>query len=605
MCGIVAIFAYGDGAPTVDSEELLKIRDAMLARGPDGEGLWLSSDRRIGLAHRRLAIIDLSNAASQPMLSLDGSCVITFNGEIYNYKELRSELEKEGYRFRSTSDTEVLLCLYQRHGQDMVHRLRGMFAFAIWDEGRKGLFLARDPFGIKPLYIADDGSTLRVASQVKALMCAGAISSAPEPAGLVGFLLWGHVPEPYTFHKGVRALPAGSTLWIDATGRRETKAYFNLSQEIAGALESSRRIPPEQAHAELRAALLESVRYHLVADVPVGVFLSAGLDSATLTSLAKEVGKGDLHTVTLGFGEFEGTDSDETPLAELVAQQCGAVHSTFRVTKDAYERESRRLMAAMDQPSIDGVNSYFVSLAAARAGLKVALSGLGGDELFGGYSSFRQIPRLVRAVRPLESIPGLGPAFRIVSAPLLRRFTSPKYASLLEYGGTYGSAYLLRRGLYMPWELPRLLDGEIVKQGWSELGTLSLLNQTAQPVDSPYFKVVALESAWYMRNQLLRDADWASMAHSVEVRVPLVDVALFRAVMRLSRRGRGPSKLDFARTPAVSLPDAVLHRRKTGFSIPVREWLADRNQIQTNERGMRGWALRLLHDASGGTLAAA
>jgi asparagine synthase (glutamine-hydrolysing) len=605
MCGVVAMFAYGGSAPPVDAGQLLKIRDAMRSRGPDGEGAWLAPDGRAGLAHRRLAIIDLSGAAAQPMISSDGACAITFNGEIYNYRELRGELEKEGCRFRTTSDTEVLLWLYQRHGRDMVHRLRGMFAFALWDEARKGLLLARDPFGIKPLYVSDDGATLRAASQVRALLAGAASAGSPEPAGLVGFLLWGHVPEPYTLHKSIRALPAGSTLWIDAAGRKEAKPYFDLSGEIAGALESSRVVPAKQAHDELRAALLESVRYHLVADVPVGVFLSAGLDSTTLTSLAREVGQGDLRTVTLGFEEFKGTDSDETPLAEEVARQRGTVQSTCRVTREDFEQESRRLVAAMDQPSVDGVNSYFVSLAAARAGLKVALSGLGGDELFGGYSSFVQIPRLVKALRPLAAIPGLGPVFRRVSAAMLRRFTSPKYASLLEYGGSYGGAYLLRRGLFMPWELPRLLDADVVRQGWSELQTLSLLNQTERPVDSPYFKVVALESAWYMRNQLLRDADWASMAHSLEVRVPLVDVALFRAVMRLARHGRGPSKLDFARTPAVPLPDSVLHRRKTGFAIPVREWLADKNQIETNERGMRGWALRLLHDASGGTLAAA
>jgi asparagine synthase (glutamine-hydrolysing) len=605
MCGIAATFAHRESAPPVDSGELLKVRDAMRARGPDGEGLWLAPDGRTGLAHRRLAIIDLSDAAAQPMISSDGACAITFNGEIYNYRELRSELEKEGCRFRTTSDTEVLLWLYQRHGRNMVHRLRGMFAFALWDEARKGLFLARDPFGIKPLYFSDDGGTLRVASQVKALLAGGAIAGTPGPAGLVGFLLWGHVPEPYTLHKSIRALPAGSTLWIDAAGRKEVRPYFDLSGEIASALESSRVVPAKQAHDELRAALLESVRYHLVADVPVGVFLSAGLDSTTLTSLAREVGQGDLRTVTLGFEEFQGTDSDETPLAEEVARQRGTVQSTVRVTRDTFDEESRRLIAAMDQPTVDGVNSYFVSRAAARSGLKVALSGLGGDELFGGYSSFAEIPRLVNRLRPLAAIPGLGLAFRRVSVPLLRRFTSPKYASLLEYGGTYGGAYLLRRGLFMPWELPRLLDGEIVKQGWSELRTLPLLSETAQPVASPYFKVVALESAWYMRNQLLRDTDWASMAHSLEVRVPLVDVTLFRAVMRLAQHGRGPSKLDFARTPAVPLPDSVLHRRKTGFSIPVREWLADKNQIKTNERGMRGWALRLLRDASGGTLAAA
>ena len=598
MCGIAAIFSYGDSAPPVDSHEILRIRDAMATRGPDGEGVWYSADARVGLAHRRLAIIDLSEAAAQPMATEDGSCVITYNGEIYNYKELRSELEKGGSRFRSASDTEVLLCLYQKFGRNMVHRLRGMFAFAIWDARSRALFLARDQFGIKPLYVSDDGHTLRAASQVKALIGGGGIPDALDPAGQVGFLLWGHLPEPYTLYRHIRALPAGSTLLVDAAGRAETKTYFNLPVELAEASASPGSTSPEELRSELRSALLDSIRYHLVADVPVGVFLSAGLDSTTVASLARETSNTDLHTVTLGFREFEGTENDETVLAEQVARQCGAKQSTFRVTRQVFENEFERLMAAMDQPSADGVNTYFVSLAAARAGLKVALSGLGGDELFGGYPSFRHIPDLVRAVNLLTLVPGIGKTFRRVSAPVLKHFTSPKYAGLIEYGGTYGGAYLLRRGLYMPWELPEILDGETARDGWNELQTLARLNQTASPISSPHFKVVALETAWYMRNQLLRDTDWASMAHSLEVRVPLVDVQLLRTVARLSTGGRASSKLDLARTPSPPLPEALLHRRKTGFSTPLRRWLAEESVVATSKRGMRGWALKVYRHAT-------
>ena len=220
MCGIAGIFAYGPSARPVDREELLRIREAMIARGPDGAGLWISPDQRIGLAHRRLAIIDLSEAGAQPMATADGRLHITFNGEIYNYQVLRRELEAKGYRFHSHSDTEVLLHLYADRGQDMVHALRGMYTFAIWDEHKKGLFLARDPFGIKPLYVADNGHTIRVASQVKALLKGGAVDTTLEPAGHVGFFLWGHVPEPYTLYKGIRALGAGTSLWIDPVKER-------------------------------------------------------------------------------------------------------------------------------------------------------------------------------------------------------------------------------------------------------------------------------------------------------------------------------------------------------------------------------------------------
>ena len=212
MCGIAGIYAYRNDALKVDRGELRRIRDHMTARGPDGCGEWFSEDGRVALGHRRLAILDLSERGAQPMVSADGQLIISFNGEIYNYRTLRAQLERKGYGFRSQSDTEVLLHLYAEKGEAMLEELRGMYAFALWDARKQGLLLARDPLGIKPLYYADDGATLQVASQVKALLKGGHIDTTPEPAGHVGFFLWGHVPEPYTFFKGIKALPAGSTL---------------------------------------------------------------------------------------------------------------------------------------------------------------------------------------------------------------------------------------------------------------------------------------------------------------------------------------------------------------------------------------------------------
>src|SRR5271166_1565115 len=238
MCGISGIFAYHAAATAPDEAELLATRDAMRARGPDGSAAWWSADRRCGLGHRRLAILDLSDRASQPMASADGNIVVTFNGEIYNYRALRAELEAEGVRFRTNSDTEALLHLYARHGALMVHRLRGMFAFAIWDEQRRELFLARDPYGIKPLYTANDGWTFRFASQVKALLAGGAVSRDPEPAGLVGFHLFGSVPEPFTLYREIRALPAGHSQWVDAAGPREPEPFAKLAAVFAEAAQS-------------------------------------------------------------------------------------------------------------------------------------------------------------------------------------------------------------------------------------------------------------------------------------------------------------------------------------------------------------------------------
>jgi len=590
MCGIVSIFAYGNDAPPVNRQELRSMRDRMAFRGPDGTGEWFSGDDRVGMGHRRLAILDLSETAAQPMVDDDAGLVIAYNGEIYNFPELRHDLERKGYRFRSTGDTEVLLHLYADKGPDMVHELRGMYAFALWDCRRNSLFLARDPFGVKPLYVADDGRSVRAASQVKALLAGGCVDTSPEPAGHVGFFLWGHLPEPYTLYRGIRALPPGTWLQIDAGGRKTAGRFFSVSTLLAEGDKKFPRQVGEWSREEVRAALVDSVRHHLIADVPVGLFLSSGLDSATLLALAAEETE-RIATVTLGFSEYRGTADDEVPLAELLAARYGARHQTVRVEREDFRREYENLLDAMDQPTIDGINSYFVSRAAARSGLKVAISGLGGDELFAGYPSFHQLPRLVAACGVTRFLPGMGRGFRFLSAPLVKRFTSPKYAGILEYGGGFGGAYLLRRGLFMPWELPSLLDGDMVREGWHELQTLARLRATVEGCGSDREKVAALEMSWYMRNQLLRDTDWASMAHSLEVRVPLVDVELMRRIAPLLAGSVCPGKRDMAAAPRLPLPREILERQKTGFSVPTREWLL--GCAEGEERGLRGWAKHL------------
>lgn len=591
MCGIVAIFAYGSNSPPVDERELIKIRDAMHTRGPDGAGAWISADARVGLAHRRLSIIDTSEAGAQPMVSADGTLRIVFNGEIYNYQSLRERLERRGFAFRSSSDTEVLLHLWADRGPAMMDDLRGMYAFAIWDDTRKLLFLARDPFGIKPLYFADDGRTVRAASQVKVLLGAGTVDASPNPAAQVGFLLWGYVPEPHTTARGVRALPAGSTMCIDLQGHKTTRNFCSLRDEFSIADAQAAQAPPGDAELRerLRGALTASVARHLVSDVPVGVFLSAGLDSGTITALAADISGADLRTITLGFAEFSGTANDETVLAATVAQRFGTRHETRWVGKGEFSAEFERMIAAMDQPSIDGANTYFVSRAAQQSGLKAVLSGLGGDELFGGYASFSQIPRLVNLAGKFGWT-HLGKAARIIAAPLLRRITSAKYAGLLEYGGSYGGAYLLRRGLFMPWELPALLGPDAARAGWRELEPMLALESTVGGINSARLRVSALEMSWYMRNQLLRDSDWAGMAHSVEIRVPLVDLDLLRAVVPLAAHLHG--KREMAETPRKPLPDAVRERAKTGFATPMREWLGSEHGVP-NGKSLRQWALYL------------
>src|SRR5215469_7978597 len=467
MCGIAGIYAYHSSARSVDRDELVRMRDHMAARGPDGSGDWQSADGRVGLGHRRLSIIDLSSRGAQPMHTADGRLVVTFNGEIYNYRALRSTLEAKGYAFQSNSDTEVLLHLYAELGHNMLRELRGMFAFGIWDSREQQLLLARDPYGIKPLYYADDGSTLRFASQVKALMAGRRVSRDPDPAGWVGFYLFGSVPEPFTTYREVRALPAGSFVLVDQSGLRAPIQYYSIARTYSETQKRPLSAAKGEIKALVREALLDSVQHHLVADVPVGAFLSAGVDSGTLVGLMREAGQQDIQTVTLAFDDFRGTPDDEAPEATAVADFYATRHTTRVVGENEFRSDLPAIIAAMDQPTIDGINVWFVSKAAHECGLKVAISGLGGDELFGGYSSFHDLPTWVRWMAAPSAIPFLGQflrrTFRRVRAD--KWGVNPKAAGLVELGGNYPGAYLLRRGLFMPWELPEVLGPELAREG--------------------------------------------------------------------------------------------------------------------------------------------
>jgi asparagine synthase (glutamine-hydrolysing) len=569
----------------------------MTSRGPDAAGVWISPDQRVGLGHRRLSIIDLSEAGSQPMVSDDGKLRVVFNGEIYNYPEIRARLEARGVRFRSHSDTECLLHLYAEKGVRMVDELRGMYAFILWDQASQGVLLGRDPLGIKPLYYHDDGRVLRAASQVKALLADRSCSPSPDPAGHVGYFLWGHVPEPFTLFKDLRMLPPGSTLWVDSSGKHSARRFYDLAKELAELGKGAADADPGQFQEALREALQDSVRHHLLADVPVGVFLSAGLDSSLLASLATtELGLGNLRTVTLGFEEYKGTEHDETILSNVTARQLESIHRTTWISANEFSTCLDHLFYSMDQPSIDGVNTYFVSKITVDSGLKVALSGVGGDELFGGYPSFTKIPKMVNGLAFARRMPRqLGRSVRRMSSSWAGRFASPKYAGLLEYGSSYSGAYLLMRAMFMPWELDQYLDPDMVREGLNELQVCQRLGEATAGMQSERLKVSSLELSWYMRNQLLRDSDWAGMAHSLEIRTPLVDMELFRRLAPMMASKTPPTKIEMALSAATRLPDEILNRRKTGFNIPVHEWLMKNTDTPAGKAGpgagkLREWA---------------
>lgn len=584
MCGIAGTYAYRGGEPVSESQ-LIAVRDAMTVRGPDGGGLWLDEKRQVGLAHRRLAIIDLSPQGNQPMHSPDGRYSMTFNGEIYNYNTLRDELLAQGVTFVSHSDSEVILTLYAREGAKMISKLRGMFALAIWDRDEQTLFAARDPFGIKPFYFADDGKAFRFASQVKALLAGGDIDTRPNPAGIVGYYIWGHVPSPHTIYRGVLELPAGHWMKVDANGAHAPKRFFSLAQHMCDAMDE----PVKDRAEHLFAALDDTVRHHLVADVPVSAFLSAGFDSTTILSAMRPHVTEPPFTLTMAFRQFQGTDWDESPVAEEVARLYDTRHETRWIETGEFRGDLGDVLKNMDQPSIDGVNTYLVSKYAKEAGVRVALSGLGGDEIFGGYPSFQQVPKATRQLKIPSAIPGAGRAFRAVAGPVLRRKTSPKYAGLLEYGGSMGGVYLLRRSHFMPFELFDFLDADLVRQGWDDLRTVAQLDDIAGAAKTDHGRMALLESQWYMRNQLLRDSDWAGMAHSIEIRVPFVDTEFWRRLAPLVFGSQPPTKREFAKALKNPLPDSVFNRPKTGFSVPVREWLME-DDPSLSDRSVRGFA---------------
>lgn len=603
MCGIAGFAFTSDSMEVPSLEAIQRMTTSMYRRGPDAEGIWPAPG--VVLGHRRLAILDLDARSNQPMVSKDGRHVIVFNGEIYNFRELRTALAADGVRFRTTSDTEVLLTLFAREGERMLLRLRGMFAFAIWSTQTRELFLARDPYGIKPLYYMHTTQGLLFASQVKTLLASGWVSKEPEPAGLAGFYLWGSVPEPWTLYRNVFALPAGHWLRVRNGVMEAPVCWYDIRQHWRG----QRRLPSpssgplhhllsegngkekqlsaacswkESQHLQeqVRQEARDSVRAHLVADVPVSVFLSGGIDSGTVAGLAAELGA-QVEGITIGFEEFAGSYDDEVPVARSIAAHYGLMHYVRRVTRAEFEQDLPSILDAMDQPSVDGINTWFASKAAAERGYKVVLSGVGGDELFCGYPSFRQIPRMAALGRLASAIPGVRGSLRPTCAWLARRSAQPKFGAIPDFLDSVEGNYFLRRSLFLPGELPSLMGKDLAHEGLARLGGTPPGMAWANARDGAT-AVGLLESTHYLRNQLLRDSDWASMGHSLELRTPLVDVKLLEALgPYVSRFASGIGKTMLARSPEPPLPDAVIRRRKIGFGLPMAQWLSEATDKNT------------------------
>lgn len=553
MCGIAGIVSNKDAYLALD-----RMVASMGHRGPDGRGAMLrgADGWTIGVGHTRLSILDLSNAGAQPMTDRSGEAALSYNGEVYNFMDIRNELMSEGVVFKSRSDTEVILEGYLRWGLDIFPRLRGMFALAIWDGVKRKLVLARDSLGIKPLYVYCNGNTVLFASEIRALLASGLVPRKLDSTGVASYLSFGSVSAPRTIIQGVESLMPGDCVEIIPGDS------LMICRSRFRARSTNRRPPTTRPEAveTLRGLLTDSVARHLVSDVPVGLFLSGGIDSTAIAAILGVKLRRPIQSFNVAFSEEEYT---EGRFASAVATQCGTEHRELLLSEASMLDMMPDAIRSMDQPTMDGVNTWVVSKAVREAGIKVALSGLGGDELFCGYSSFRraQVLRRVRSVpRPMRA--AAASAGRALFEGTVK---ADKFWDMLDSDADAAAAYSLSRRLFSPNEVRSLAGVTAPEPSWPEASG-DLINSVSM-----------LETQGYMANTLLRDTDFMAMAHSLEVRVPFVDAEVVDFVMRLP----GAWKMDKGRPKPLLLdalgeliPDSIWRRPKMGFTLPFRKWMA-------------------------------
>jgi len=580
MCGIAGLFPLRGALPERPDVLLWRMLAAERHRGPDDQGVWMMPGGQGGIGNCRLAIRDLSPAGHMPMGSGDGLVWITYNGELYNARELRAALE-DSWAFRSTSDTEVVLAGYERWGVDVLPRLRGIFALGIIDQRAPSprLLLARDPLGVKPLYYAAGPAELAFASELKALRAGGYCHQGVCAEALKAYLMLGAVPNPMTIYRGVRALPAGSSLIVEDGNMGEPAPYWRFPEAVCGrsALET-----PTGAHSgagaveSVRAALVDAVRSQLVSDVPLGAFLSGGIDSSAVVALMRLATGGTIRTCSIAFAEAEYSEDAH---ARAMAAAAGTEHYERVVTAAEVGDELDRVLGAMDQPSVDGVNTYFVAQTARQAGLTVALSGLGGDELFGGYdATFRGVPPLRRTLGLLSLVPGGRRAAATALELSPRRRAWARAGDALGRAPSAASAYLARRGVFGEDEIARLLPAGPRTERFDAVAHVEAIAGSEESFMGRQFSWVSrAELGVYTHHQLLRDTDVMSMAHSLEVRVPLLDVRLVELVLGLpdaAKAGCGRPKGLLLAALGNDLPDSITAPRpKQGFLFPFDRWL--------------------------------
>lgn len=562
---------------------------AMHHRGPDDHGIYADEQTTLGMT--RLAILDLSPAGHQPMSTPDGRYWIVYNGEMYNFKTERARLEAKGVVFQSGTDTEVVLQLYAESGPECLHRMRGMFAFAIWDRQRERLFLARDRLGIKPLYFTRQGHSFLFASEVKALLASRQVERRLEPMALRWLLTFGSVPPPFTLIEGIKALRPGHWL-IFEDGQERLEQYWDVNVKHATSQAQALSYPDLVQH--LRALLTESVRLRLISDVPLGAFLSGGVDSGAVVGLMAEAGMGRIKTFSIGFDD-EGQAIDESDEAALAARHFGTDHTKFVVSGQDVAKEIESLIWALDQPSIDGFNSYFVAKVA-RTQVTVALSGLGGDELFAGYPHFWRLAAAFNGNRSRWQRPAEQAVATMVGSWVgtqLRATSLGRYLDWAAMRGGFLARYAASRTIFTPAQQLGLLHPDLVRQTASAAAASDFLRpfDAGETVDTIQ-RTSRLELKSYMPFTLLRDMDVMSMAHSLEARVPLIDHHLVEFAYALPARYKyqptgqpvqfGERQATYRQLGAKRilidavrdlLPPGFEDRPKSGFHLPYVAWL--------------------------------
>jgi asparagine synthase (glutamine-hydrolysing) len=574
MCGIAGFIGADKNVVTTS---VALATSAISHRGPDDEGTVVRSfgHEWLGLGHRRLSILDLSPLGHQPMVHRETEAEIVFNGEIYNFQRLRADLERDGERFQSGSDTEVLLAGLVRHGKAFLRRLEGMYAFAFFDPREPSLLLARDPAGIKPLYFCQSPTGFVFASESRAILATKSIVPKIDRGGMTSFLAYGAVQHPLTLIQGISSLDPGSSILI--------RPAFTGQQRQVGPTEQFWRLPNAQieideptAIEDVRATMDAAVHDHLVADVPVGLFLSSGLDSTIIAGLAARHSP-RMKSMTVVFADEPAINEQE--IARDTAREFGLMHEEISISSEAAEAAMQAWQEKLDQPSIDGLNVFIISRAVREHGIKVALSGLGSDELFGGYPSFRDVPRLCRMMRLLKPVPrrfrrqlaGVAAAGRPVAVKL-------KLRDMVGRNGTVRSVYLQRRRAMSDSQLAALgltPDDCGLDRDFLPPDTLRDLDDGEQ--DSTR-SISALESRLYQGNMLLRDADANGMAFGLEIRVPFLDQRLLNLVHSIPGPVRLPprsaNKHLLRQAFADLLRPEILAQRKRGFVLPIWRWMA-------------------------------